>query len=115
MKNRVQLIGNLGNTPESNNVGNSVLSKFSIANRESWQDAKGEWQENTYWHQVVAWGKLAERVASSLKKGDKIALEGRLVSRNYEDKEGQKHYITEIVLNNYETLLVPKGKEMKVA
>jgi single-strand DNA-binding protein len=114
MKNRVQMIGNLGMNPELSKVNNSSIAKFSIANSERWQNDKGEWQENTYWHNVVAWGKTGERLAESLQKGDRIALEGKLVSKSYEDKNGTKHYVTEIVLSAFERVAPPTKKEMQL-
>jgi single-strand DNA-binding protein len=116
MKNRVQLIGNLGDAPAVLNLkGSNALAKFSIATSERYQDNKGEWQENTYWHQVVAWGNLAVKASEMLKKGDKIALEGKLISRVYEDKDGKKQYITEVVLSNYELVQNAKTKPLAVA
>lgn len=100
LKNRVQLIGNLGQDPEVISLeSGSKLAKFTIATNDSYKNAKGEKVEDTQWHNVVAWGKVAEIVESYLKKGTQVALEGKLVNRTYETKEGEKRYITEIKCN----------------
>ena len=97
LKNKVQLIGNLGNDPEVIILENgNKLAKFSMATNESYKNAKGERVTETQWHNVVAWGKTAESVESYLTKGKEVAVEGKLTSRSYETKEGEKRYITEI-------------------
>lgn len=98
MINKVTLIGNLGKDPETRNLesGNTVTG-FSMATSESCRDAAGEWKEQTEWHKIVAWGKLAERCAL-LTKGQTVYVEGKLTTRSYE-KDGQKRYITEVVAN----------------
>jgi len=107
LRNRVQLIGNLGMDPELVNFENGKkLAKFSLATSQTYSDNKGEKVTDTQWHNIVAWGKLAELTGKYLKKGSNVTVEGRLVYRNYEDKEGQKKYITEIVIS--ELLLPPK-------
>ncbi|MCK0155686.1 single-stranded DNA-binding protein [Cellulophaga sp. F20128] len=108
LRNKVQLIGNLGNDPEIINLdGGKKLAKFSIATNESYKNAAGEKVTDTQWHNVVAWGKTAEIVENYLTKGKEIALEGKLVNRSYETKEGEKRYITEINCN--ELLMLGKG------
>ncbi len=108
LRNRVQLIGNLGNDPEIINLdGGKKLAKFSVATNESYKNTSGEKVTDTQWHNVVAWGKTAEIVENYLTKGKEIALEGKLVSRTYETKEGEKKYITEINCN--EILMLGKG------
>tara|TARA_R110002049_G_scaffold304060_4_gene498959 strand:+ start:8302 stop:8637 length:336 start_codon:yes stop_codon:yes gene_type:complete len=108
LRNKVQLIGNLGNDPEIINLdGGKKLAKFSIATNESYKNAAGEKVTDTQWHNVVAWGKTAEIVENYLTKGKEIALEGKLVNRSYETKEGEKRYITEI--NCSELLMLGKG------
>ncbi len=98
LRNKVQLIGNLGANPEVVNLeSGKKLAKFSIATNESYKNAQGEKVEDTQWHNVIAWGKTAEIVEKYLTKGNEVAIEGRLVNRNYEDKEGNKRYMTEIV------------------
>lgn len=98
--NKVQLTGNLGNDPEIKNFENgNKLARFSMATNEEYTTRTGERATNTQWHFVTAWGKAAERVESELKKGSFVSIEGRLVNRNYTDKNGQKKYVTEIVAN----------------
>ncbi|WP_298995294.1 single-stranded DNA-binding protein [Flagellimonas sp. S174] len=97
LKNKVQLIGNLGNDPEVIILENgNKLAKFSMATNESYKNAKGERVTETQWHNIVAWGKTAEIVENYLTKGKEVAIEGKLTSRSYETKEGEKRYITEI-------------------
>lgn len=96
--NRVTLIGNLGKDPELRyTAGGQAVATFSIATNESWKDKEGNLQEKTEWHNIVAWQRLAEICGEYLKKGRKVYIEGRLQTRNYEDKEGVKRYVTEIV------------------
>lgn len=99
--NRVQLTGNLGNNPEIKTFENGgKLAKFSMATKEEFTTRSGEKSSDTQWHFVTAWGKVAERVEAELKKGSFVSIEGRLVTRNYTDKNGQKKYITEVVAND---------------
>ena len=98
LRNKVQLIGNLGNNPEIITLeSGKKLAKFSIATNESYKNAQGEKVQNTEWHNVVAWNATAEIVEKYLEKGKEIAIEGKLTSRSYDDKEGNKRYVTEIV------------------
>ena len=100
LKNKVQLIGNLGNKPEIRTTeAGKKLARFSIATNESYRNTKGEKITETQWHRLVAWGKVAEIIEKYLNKGSEIAIEGKLVSRNYNDKEGNKKYITEVQVN----------------
>ena len=100
LRNKVQLIGNLGNDPEIVNLdGGSKLAKFSIATNETYKNAKGDKVTDTQWHNVVAWGKTAEIVENYLTKGNEVAVEGKLIHRTYETKEGEKRYITEVRCN----------------
>lgn len=102
LKNSVQLIGNLGNAPEIVTLESSKkLAKFSLAVNESYKNANGEKVDNTNWFNVVAWGKSAELIEQLLNKGSQVAINGKLSSRSYEDKEGQKKYVTEIILNEF--------------
>ncbi len=97
LRNKVQLIGNLGANPEVKNTENGKkLAKFSIATSESYRNAKGDKITETQWHTIIAWGKLADIAEKYLTKGAEIALEGKLVYRNYTDKDGAKKYFTEI-------------------
>jgi single-strand DNA-binding protein len=98
LRNKVQLIGNLGNNPEIITLeSGKKLAKFSIATNESYKNAKGEKVQNTEWHNVVAWNTTAEIVEKYLEKGKEIAIEGKLTSRSYDDKDGNKRYVTEVV------------------
>ena len=107
LRNKVQLIGNLGQDPEIVNLDNGgKLAKFSVATNEIYKNSKGEKVTDTQWHNVVAWGKTAEIVENYLAKGNEVAVEGKLVHRSYENKEGEKRYITEIKCNE----LVMLGK-----
>jgi single-strand DNA-binding protein len=100
LRNKVQLIGNFGNNPEIITLeSGKKLAKFSIATNESYKNAQGEKVQNTEWHNVVAWNATAEIVEKYLEKGKEIAIEGKLTSRSYDDKDGNKRYITEIVCN----------------
>lgn len=100
LRNKVQLIGNLGKDPEIVNLdGGRKLAKFSIATNETYKNQKGEKITDTQWHNVVAWGKTAEIIESYLTKGKEVAIEGKLTSRSYDDKEGNKKYFTEVVCN----------------
>ncbi|MDX5583867.1 MAG: single-stranded DNA-binding protein [Aureibaculum sp.] len=108
LRNKVQLIGNLGNNPEVITLeSGKKLAKFSIATNDSYKNASGEKITDTQWHNVIAWNKTAEIVEKYLTKGNEIAVEGKLTSRSYENKEGVKKYITEIVVNE---LLMLGGK-----
>ncbi|KJD36009.1 single-stranded DNA-binding protein [Tamlana sedimentorum] len=100
LRNKVQLIGNVGNEPEITNLeSGKKVAKFSIATNESYKDSKGEKVTNTQWHNIVAWGKIAEIVEKYVGKGKEVALEGKLTSRSYETKEGEKKYVTEVVVD----------------
>jgi single-strand DNA-binding protein len=100
LKNKVQLIGNLGMNPEIKNLDSGKkLAKFSIATNESYKNAKGDKIEDTQWHSLVAWGKTAEIIEKYVKKGNEIAIDGKLVNRNYDDKDGNKRYVTEVLVN----------------
>jgi single-strand DNA-binding protein len=97
LKNKVQLIGNLGGKPEVKETdGGKKLAMFNVATSESYRNAVGEKITETQWHRVVAWGKVAEIAEKYLDKGKEIALEGKLVNRSYTDKDGIKKYITEV-------------------
>ncbi|MBI3006334.1 MAG: single-stranded DNA-binding protein [Ignavibacteriales bacterium] len=98
--NRVTLIGNLGKDPELRYTSSGVaVASFSLATNESWKDPDGNIQERTQWHNLIAWRKLAEICGEFLKKGSKIYAEGRLQYRNYDDKNGVKRFVTEIVID----------------
>jgi single-strand DNA-binding protein len=114
LKNKVQLIGNLGNAPEVRNTeSGKKLVRFSVATNEQYKNAKGERVTETQWHNLIAWGKVADIAEKFLVKGTEVAIEGKLVNRNYTDKEGNKKYITEIQVN--ELLMLDKATGSMVA
>lgn len=103
--NKVILIGNLGKDPELRYTPNSkAVATFSLATTERWKDKEGQFQEKTEWHNIVAWGKQAEICKEYLKKGSSVYVEGRLQHRSYDDKDGNKKYITEIVARSVQML-----------
>ncbi|TCI84902.1 single-stranded DNA-binding protein [Tenacibaculum sp. M341] len=100
LKNKVQLIGNLGNKPEIRILDSGKkLAKFSLATNETYKNNRGEKITDTQWHNVIAWNKTADIIESYVNRGDEVAIEGKLTSRSYETNEGEKRYITEIVCN----------------
>lgn len=100
IRNQVQLIGNVGQEPTITNLDNGKkVARLSLATNEHYKNANGEKQTDTQWHTVVAWGKSAEIIEKYVNKGKEIAVEGKLSSRSYEDKEGVKRYVTEVVAN----------------
>ena len=100
LKNKVQLIGNLGQNPEIKTLdGGKKLARFNIATNESYRNASGEKIIETQWHNLVAFGKLAEIVEKYMIKGSEVAVEGKLTYRTHNDKEGNKRYFTEIQIN----------------
>jgi single-strand DNA-binding protein len=107
MKNRVQLIGHVGNDPEIKTFeGGRKLASMTIATNDSYKNEKGEKVEQTEWHKVVAWGKTADIIEKYVTKGKEIAVEGKLTHRSYDDKNGEKRYITEVVVT--EVILLGK-------
>jgi single-strand DNA-binding protein len=103
--NKVIIVGNLGKDPELRHTpqGQAVCN-FSIATSESWNDKAGQKQERTEWHRVVVWGKLGELCSKYLQKGRQVYLEGKLQTRAWDDKDGQKRYTTEVVANTVQFL-----------
>ena len=107
LRNKVQLIGNVGNDPEIKSFdAGKKLAKLTLATNESYKSEKGEKVEDTQWHNVIAWGRTADLIEKYVTKGKEIGIEGKLTHRSYEDKNGEKRYITEIVAN--EVLLLGK-------
>jgi single-strand DNA-binding protein len=103
--NRVILVGRLGRDPETRYTGaGQAVANFSVATDESYKDKNGERQKRTEWHKIVVWGKQAEIAQQYLKKGSLIFIEGRIQSREWQDKEGQKRTSFEIVANNFRML-----------
>jgi single-strand DNA-binding protein len=100
LKNKVQLIGNLGSNPEIKTLdGGKKMAKFNIATNESYRNSNGEKITETQWHNLVAWGKLAEIIEKYIMKGSEVAVEGKLTYRSYNDKDGNKKFFTEIQVN----------------
>ena len=100
LKNKVQLIGNLGNAPEIKNFEDGKkVANFRLATSEKYKNASGEKITETTWHNLVAWGKLAELAEKYLQKGSEIIIEGKIINRSYDDKEGNKKYISEVQVN----------------
>ncbi|GAA4277505.1 single-stranded DNA-binding protein [Aquimarina mytili] len=100
LRNRVQLIGNVGQDPEIKNLeNNKKVANFSIATNETYTNDKGERVTKALWHNIVAWNKTAEIIEKYVQKGKEVAIDGKLVSRSYEDAEKKKRYITEVVCN----------------
>jgi len=112
--NKVILVGNLGKDPETKHLPNGdAIVNFSIATTERWKDKNtGERQSKSEWHKIVAFRKIADICANYLKKGSKIYLEGKLQTRDWEDKDGKKCYMTEIIANEVK-MLDSKKDEVK--
>lgn len=107
MKNRVQLIGNVGQDPEIKTLESvKKLAHLTVATNDSYRNDKGERVEQTEWHRVTAWGKTAEIIEKYVVKGKEVAIDGKLTHRSYDDKNGEKRFITEVVVN--EILLLSK-------
>ena len=103
--NKVILVGRLGRDPETRYTsGGQAVANFSVATDESYKDRNGERQKRTEWHKIVVWGKQAEIAQQYLKKGSLVFIEGRIQSREWQDKEGQKRTSFEIVANNFRML-----------
>ncbi len=112
LRNRVQLIGNLGMDPEVKTLtSGKKMVKFSVATSESYKNGGGEKVTETQWHNIVAWEGVGQIAEKYLKKGSQVALDGRLNHRSYDDANGQKRYITEIVVNEI-VLLKPKSESV---
>jgi single-strand DNA-binding protein len=99
MKNRVQLIGHVGNDPEVKTFEGGKVAHLNLATNESYTNKKGEKVEQTEWHRLVAWGAAAEIIEKYVVKGKEIAIEGKLSTRTYDDKEGNKRFITEVTVS----------------
>ena len=97
LRNKVQLIGNLGMNPEVKEIRNGrKVAKFSLATNETYKNSVGEKVTDTQWHNIVIWGQAATVAERFLQKGSEVAVQGKIVNRSYNDKEGNKRYITEI-------------------
>ena len=109
LRNKVQLIGRVGNTPEVILLeSGKKLVKLAMATNDSYKNEKGDKVEDTQWHNLVVWSKLVDIVEQYVKKGDEIAIEGKLKNRSYDDKEGNKRYVSEIVVKE---LMMLGGKK----
>src|SRR5262245_13108099 len=103
--NKVLIIGNLGKDPEVRfTPGGRAVARFPVATSEVWSDQEGQRQERTEWHNVVVWGKQAETCGQYLSKGRQVFLEGSIRSRQYDDKDGNKRYITEVIAQRVQFL-----------
>ncbi len=103
--NKAILIGRLGKDPELKyTTSGKTVASFSLATSERWTGADGQKNESTTWHNIVAWGKSAEIMKEYLVKGREVYIEGRIDNRSYEDKEGVKKYISEIVVTNFQLI-----------
>ena len=103
--NKVVLVGHLGGDPETRfTPSGTAVANFNIATNESWKDANGELQDKTEWHRCVMFGKTAELAGELLKKGQLVYMEGKLQTRNWEDKDGIKRYTTEVVCDMFTML-----------
>lgn len=112
LKNKVQLVGNLGGDPEVRVLESGrKMARFSLATHEMYRDSNGERVNETLWHNLVAWGRVAEVAEKYLSRGSEIALEGKLVTRSYTDKEGNKRYITEV--HAHEILMLGNAQAQK--
>lgn len=112
MNNSVQLIGFLGKDIDlkSTSTG-AMVGTVSIATSDSYKNANGEWIEDTQWHNLVVWGKLAENMVRTLTKGSRVGIVGKLMHRSYDDANGIKRYVTEVRVSQY----TPMGKLEKTA
>ena len=100
LRNKVQLIGHVGQLPEVKKLTTGqVLAKLSLATSDIYKNKDGEKVKETYWHNLIAWGKTATVIQNYVQKGQEIAIEGKLTNRSYEGKDGVKHYITEVIVN----------------
>ena len=101
MRNKVQLIGHVGQDPEIKTFdGGKKVANITIATNDHYTNDKGEKVEQTEWHRVTAWGKLADIIEKYVDKGKEIVVEGKLTHRSYDDKDGTKRYITEVIAND---------------
>jgi single-strand DNA-binding protein len=101
LRNKVQLIGRVGNDPEIKSFDNGKkIANINLATNDHYTNQKGEKIEETQWHRVVAWGKTANLIEKYVTKGKEIAIEGKLSTRSYDDKNGDKKYLTEVVIND---------------
>jgi single-strand DNA-binding protein len=102
LRNKVNLIGRLGKNPEIRTLnGGKMMAKFTLATNETYKTENGEKKTETQWHNLIVWGGQAQVVEKYFRKGQEIAVEGKLSTRVYEDKSGTKRFMTEIVVNDF--------------
>ena len=107
--NRVTLVGNVGEDPRvSERDGEAFVANFPLATNEVWRDKEGEEVRRTEWHRIVVWNKAANIVKQHVNKGDALYVEGKISTNSWDDKEGNKHYSTEIICDNF-LFLSPKN------
>jgi len=110
LRNKVTLIGRLGKDVDAKHLdGGKTVARLSLATTFSFKNQKGDWTNGTDWHNLVIWGKQAETAEKYLKKGSEIAIEGRLTTNSWEDKDGNKRYSTEVIVNEF--LMLGSKKE----
>jgi single-strand DNA-binding protein len=103
--NKCMIIGNLGRDPEMRYTpSGQAVTQFTVATNRNYRDQQGEWQSETEWFRVVVWGQQAERTAERLRKGNKVYVEGRIQTRQWEDQSGAKRYTTELIANQDSSL-----------
>jgi len=103
--NKCMIIGNLGRDPEMRYTpSGQAVTQFTVAVNRNWKGQNDEWQEETEWFRVVVWAQQAERAAERLRKGNKVYVEGRIQTRQWEDQTGQKRYTTELIANQVTSL-----------
>lgn len=113
IKNSVQLIGHLGKDVDVKTLENgNARALVSLATNEYYKNNNGEKVQNTYWHNIVAWGKTAESMSSHLQKGNEVLIRGKLVHRSYEDDSGTKRYVSEVVANEFMKLTKKEEADM---
>lgn len=117
VKNKVQLIGNIGKAPEIRVFeSGKKMARFSLATNDNYRSADGEWNTETQWHNIVAWGKTAEKAEEILTRGCEVAVEGKLMNNTYVDKNGVKKYYTQVQAFGLELVIrEEKEKEKAVA
>lgn len=109
MVNKVILVGTVGKDPEIRNTQNSKVANFSLATNESYKDKNGEKKTVTEWHSIVIWGKLADVVEKYVKKGNHLYIEGKLSTRSWDDNNGIKRYVTEVIV--YAMTMLPSAQK----
>lgn len=107
-RNHVKLIGKVSFDPEVREIAKGrLVARLSLVTNETYRNKEGEMVTDTQWHTVVAWGSMAQVVTDKIKKGMSIALDGRLVHRSYTGKDGEKRYVTEVLMSSFNILSVP--------